>query len=104
MARRVLQPRQWVFFGTAGDGTNQYGVYGTTANGLADTSGTTKWAGYFVGDVAVARLFNFSDGKLKSNIQPIEKCLGKFIENSSYYIRFLNVQNIQLYHYHKANN
>jgi hypothetical protein len=67
-------------FGTAGDGTNQYGVYGTTANGLADTSGTTKWAGYFVGDVAVARLFNFSDGKLKSNIQPIENALESLLK------------------------
>jgi len=67
-------------FGTAGDGTNQYGVYGITANGLADTVGTTKWAGYFVGDVAGARYFNFSDGKLKANIQPINNALNSLLK------------------------
>ncbi len=62
-------------YGVASNGNNQYGVYGKTLNGISDTAGAKKWAGYFVGDIAYARAFTFSDGRLKSNIQPISHAL-----------------------------
>lgn len=73
-------------YGTSGYGNFQYGVYGTTLNGNADTAGVKKWAGYFIGDIAATRYFNFSDGRLKTNVQPINNAVEslKKIKTGSY--------------------
>lgn len=73
-------------YGTSGYGNFQYGVYGTTLNGNLDTAGVKKWAGYFIGDIAATRFFNFSDGRLKTNVQPINNAVEslKKIKTGSY--------------------
>lgn len=65
-------------YGSALDGTTNFGLYGTAGGGTAygvygtTTSGTTRYAGYFAGDVTITGNLVFgSDARLKEGVRSL---------------------------------
>ncbi|MEO8151110.1 MAG: tail fiber domain-containing protein [Bacteroidia bacterium] len=76
-------------YAQAGGGRYNYGCFAACGPLYTshDSDNTHKnWAGYFLGDLVASRLYQFSDAKLKTNIQPFQNALDKLskVQTSTY--------------------
>jgi hypothetical protein len=88
--------------GAAGVGT-RYGVYGYALGGATNyavygssSAGTNNYAGFFAGDVYVGTLFQSSDRKLKTDINPLKNSLEQLMQLKPSTYKYKNTEYSQM--------